>query len=173
VYVDTAVLLKLLVRESDSGHYVRLIDGQKAWSSELTFTEVFSALLRKERERAISPAHRRRAYARVDADVASRRLSLLPVTREVLTTANVILEACSPQPARGAAIARRRAPRLGAGDRLVAALHERRPDARGRCALGAAAVRLACVSLSRRRGAPGQCAAPIRRGFGDDATRRR
>jgi predicted nucleic acid-binding protein len=96
VYVDTAVLLKLLVRESDSAHYVRLVDGQEVWSSELTFTEVYSALLRKQREGAISAAHRRRAFARVDADVAARRLSLLPVSREVLTTANVILDACSP-----------------------------------------------------------------------------
>jgi predicted nucleic acid-binding protein len=58
--------------------------------------ECFSALLRKERERAISRAHRRRAARQVAADVAARRLGLVPVTTSLVERANAILEVCHP-----------------------------------------------------------------------------
>jgi predicted nucleic acid-binding protein len=96
VYLDTAILVKLLVREADSDFYVALVDGQPAWSSSLVVVECFSALLRKERERAIAPTHRRRASRQVTADVAARRLGLVPVTADLLERAHAILEVCHP-----------------------------------------------------------------------------
>lgn len=74
MYLDTAILLKLLVRESDSAYYVDLVDGEIVWSSQIVVTECCSALLRKERERAITAAHRRRAWRQ-----AATRLGL-PLT---------------------------------------------------------------------------------------------
>lgn len=97
MYLDTAVLVKLLVPEPDSAWYADLVEGQIVWSSQLIVTECFSALLRKEREQAISSAHRRRAWAQVESDLAERRLSLVPVTADVLTRANGILGACHPE----------------------------------------------------------------------------
>ena len=94
MYLDTAILVKLLVREPDSDFYVTLVDGQPAWSSQLVLVECFSALLRKERERAITQAHRRRAARQVAADVAARRLSLVPVTADLIERARAILEVC-------------------------------------------------------------------------------
>lgn len=96
MYLDTAILVKLLVREPDSDFYVTLVDGQPAWSSHLIVVECFSALLRKERERAITPTHRRRAARQVTADVAARRLSLVPVTADLVERAHAILEVCHP-----------------------------------------------------------------------------
>lgn len=96
MYLDTAILVKLLVREPDTDFYVALVDGQPAWSSQLILVECFSALLRKERERAITPTHRRRATRQVAADVASRRLSLVPVTADLLERAHGILDVCHP-----------------------------------------------------------------------------
>jgi predicted nucleic acid-binding protein len=96
VYLDTAVLVKLLVREPDSGHYVRTVEGQIVWSSQIALTECFSALLRKERERQISISHRRRAWLQVERDVAEHRLNLVTTTMEVLIRANGILRACHP-----------------------------------------------------------------------------
>ena len=64
LYLDTAILLKLLVREPDSTFYVRLVDAQIVWSSQVIFTETYSALLRKERERVITAAHRSRPCSR-------------------------------------------------------------------------------------------------------------
>ena len=96
VYLDTAILVKLVVREPDSDFYASVVDGQAAWSSQLVLVEGLSALLRKERERVIDAAHRRRAWRQITADVAARRLSLVPVTTAVLERANAILEACHP-----------------------------------------------------------------------------
>ena len=96
MYLDTAILVKLVVREPDSDFYASLVDGQPAWSSQLVLVEGLSALLRKERERAIDAARRRRAWRQITADVAARRLSLVPVTESLLERAYVILEACHP-----------------------------------------------------------------------------
>ena len=91
MYLDTAVLVKLLVREPDSDFYVPTVERQIVWSSQIVVTECFSALLRKERERQIGAAHRRRAWAQVERDVAEHRLNLVTLTMEVLIRANGIL----------------------------------------------------------------------------------
>jgi predicted nucleic acid-binding protein len=96
VYLDTAILVKLLVREPDSDFYAELVDGQPAWSSQLLVVECFSALLRKERERAIDRLHRQRAWRQVTADVAARRLGLVSVTSSLVERANAILDVCHP-----------------------------------------------------------------------------
>jgi predicted nucleic acid-binding protein len=92
VYLDTAILVKLLVRERDSAFYVHLVDREMVWSSQIATTECFSALLRKEREGAISPTHRRAAWRQVETDVADARLALVPVAPSVLERANTVLE---------------------------------------------------------------------------------
>lgn len=96
MYLDTAILVKLLVREPDSPHYVRLVDRQIVWSSDIVLTECLSALLRKERERSISAAHRKRAWQQVERDVDHRRLNLVRISTDVLVGANAILVACHP-----------------------------------------------------------------------------
>jgi predicted nucleic acid-binding protein len=97
VYLDTAIVVKLVVREPDSDFYASLVDGQPAWSSQLVLVEGLSALLRQEREGAIDAARRRRAWRQITADVAARRLSLVPVTGSLLERVNVILETCHPR----------------------------------------------------------------------------
>jgi predicted nucleic acid-binding protein len=97
VYLDTAVLVKLLVREPDSDFYAQVVEGEIVWSSQVVLTECFSALLRTERERQISAAHRQRAWAQVERDVADHRLNLVTLTTEVLIRANGILAVCHPK----------------------------------------------------------------------------
>jgi predicted nucleic acid-binding protein len=96
VYLDTAILVKLLVREPDSDFYAALVDGQLAWSSQLVLVECRAALLRKERERAIDAGHRRRAWRQLAADVAAYRLSLSPITESLIERASAILDLCHP-----------------------------------------------------------------------------
>ncbi len=96
MYLDTAILVKLLVREPDSDFYAALVDGQVAWSSQLSLVECFSALLRKERERAISRAHRHRAARQVTRDATAGRLNLVLVTPSLVERANTILQVCHP-----------------------------------------------------------------------------
>ena len=96
MYLDTAILVKLLVREPDSAFYVRSIEGRIVWSSQVVLTECFSALLRNERERQIGTSHRRRAWAQVERDVAANRLNLITLTSDVLIRANGILGVYHP-----------------------------------------------------------------------------
>jgi len=63
MYLDSAILVKLVVRESDSVFYADMVDGQIVWSAELALSECFSALLRKEREGSITTRHRQAALA--------------------------------------------------------------------------------------------------------------
>lgn len=96
MYLDTAILVKLVVREPDSTYYARLVDGSLVWSSEITVTECYSALLRKERERAITARHRLAAWAQIESDIAGKRLALVPTTGRVLERANHLLEQLHP-----------------------------------------------------------------------------
>jgi predicted nucleic acid-binding protein len=96
VYLDTAILLKLVVPEPDSSHYAKLVDRQPVWSSHIAFSECFSALLRKEREGALTTAQRARAWQHVEADIAARRIGMVPVTSALLERANAILAVCHP-----------------------------------------------------------------------------
>jgi len=43
MYLDSAILVKLVVRESDSVFYADMVDGQIVWSAELALSECFSA----------------------------------------------------------------------------------------------------------------------------------
>jgi predicted nucleic acid-binding protein len=96
MYLDSAILVKLLVREPDSLFYADMVDGQIAWSAELALSECFSALLRKEREGAVTPRHRKAAWRQLEDDVNRRRLNLVGTTRSVLESANAIMAACHP-----------------------------------------------------------------------------
>ena len=96
MYLDTAVLVKLLVREPDSSFYANQAQGQLVWSADIALTECYSALLRKEREGAIAARQRKAAWKQLESDVAERRLALVSVTRALLERANAILEACQP-----------------------------------------------------------------------------
>lgn len=96
MYLDTAILVKLLVREPDSDFYAALVDGQIVWSSHVIVTEAFSALLRKQREGAITSAHRRKAWKQMEDDLAGGRLNLVTLGSEIFTRANEILDGCHP-----------------------------------------------------------------------------
>jgi predicted nucleic acid-binding protein len=96
VYLDTAILVKLLLPEPDSSYYADLVDGQLVYSAEIVLTECHSAMLRKERERTLTTRQRKAAWKQLEGDIAGRRITLLPVTRGVLEAANHILSTCQP-----------------------------------------------------------------------------
>lgn len=108
MYLDTAILVKLLVREADSSFYAGLVEGELMWSSELILTECYAALLRKERDKAIGRPHRKRAWEYVRSDVAEHRLNLVPLGVDLLERANGILDSLSSPG--GSANARRASP---------------------------------------------------------------
>ena len=61
MYLDTAIIVKLLVREADSGWFNHALAGQRFETSELALAEVYSALLAKERAGHITGPERVRA----------------------------------------------------------------------------------------------------------------
>ncbi len=98
MYLDTAILIKLVVREPDSFFYGEQVDGaSEVWSSELAFTESWSALFRKEREGAIDSGTRRAAWQKLSRYFAHEMLGLVPVNLPILKRANRIISRCHPR----------------------------------------------------------------------------
>lgn len=96
MYLDTAILIKLLVPEKDSEFFQASLSGKLLSSSELARTEVWSALLAKERNGALSTAQRDAAWRVFTEQVDDERILLHPLNEIVLRKANHILERCHP-----------------------------------------------------------------------------
>lgn len=97
MYLDTAILVKLFTREPDSEFFGKLTDGEKISSSVLSYTELYSALLRKERSGEITITERRRAWAAFEQKVEEGTIVLAPFHLALFKKANHILEQCSPK----------------------------------------------------------------------------
>ena len=97
MYLDTAILVKLFVAEPDSEYFGCLVDGQIVSSSLLAYTEVCSALLGKERARAITAEQRRRSWAAFARNVEEELITLAPLNEAVFKRANRILDQCHPK----------------------------------------------------------------------------
>ncbi len=97
MYLDSGIIVKLLVREPDSSFFDHALSGHSLDSSELCLTEVASALLAKERAGAISGQQRSRAAEKFSNLLADEVIQLLPLDRQVLERATAILQACHPR----------------------------------------------------------------------------
>ncbi len=98
MYLDSAVLVKLVVREPDSLFYADQVHGRSdVWVSEIALTECWSALLRKEREQAVDVPTRENAWRRLETYFSGEVPHMLSVTREILHRANRILDRCHPE----------------------------------------------------------------------------
>jgi len=97
MYLDTAILVKLLVREPDSDWFNKALLGQHFETSELALTEFRSALLAKERAGHLTPTERNRASEKFVAMTEEDLVRLLPLNRLVLERAAAIQLACHPR----------------------------------------------------------------------------
>jgi predicted nucleic acid-binding protein len=96
MYLDTGIIVKLLVTEPDSEFFIRSLEGQRLTTSELAQTEVFSALLARERAGKIEAADRRLAWKEFQARVADEEIKIEPLNSVVLRKATHCLEHCHP-----------------------------------------------------------------------------
>jgi predicted nucleic acid-binding protein len=96
MYLDTAILIKLLVPEPDTEFFQNSLAGALLSSSELATTEVWSALLAKERNGHISASQRGAAWRVFQQWITERQLLLHPLNSVVLKKANHLLERCHP-----------------------------------------------------------------------------
>ena len=97
MYLDSCILVKLLVVEPDSEFLVSALEGKPLVTSELAQTEVFSALLTRERAGRISVTDRRRAWHEFEARIEAGEIRIEPLNPIVLRKARHSLERCHPQ----------------------------------------------------------------------------
>ena len=97
MYIDSCILVKLLVCEPDSAFFVRALEGHSLVTSELAQTEVFSALLARERAGKIHRSDRRRAWSEFEGRVEAGEIRIGPLTTTVLRKARQVLERCQPE----------------------------------------------------------------------------
>ena len=96
MYLDTSIIIKLLVREADSAFFDEHLAGQTLSSSELAWTEVLSALLSKERNRQITEKDRAQAWLSFSGWIESGQIKLHPLSYAVLKKAGHLLKRCHP-----------------------------------------------------------------------------
>ena len=97
MYLDSAISVKVLVREADSAWFNRKLSGHSFESSELALTEVCSALFAKERAGDITPQERITATENFFSMIESDLIRLFPLNRTVLERARAIQLACHPR----------------------------------------------------------------------------
>lgn len=97
MYLDSCIIVKLLVAEPDSEFFVRALEGQPLVTSELAQTEVFSALLARERAGKISAADRQLAWNELSARIEAGEIRIEPLHSIVLRKARHSLEQCHPK----------------------------------------------------------------------------
>jgi predicted nucleic acid-binding protein len=97
MYIDSCIIVKLLVPEPDSEYFVRSLEGKSLVTSELAQTEVFSALLSHERAGKISITDRRRAWHEFNERLNSGEIRIEPLNSIILKKATHLLERCHPK----------------------------------------------------------------------------
>lgn len=97
MYLDSAIIVKLLVLEPDSEWFAHNLSGHSFDTSELALTEVCGALLFKERDNQITEEERVRAMEKFFSMVEDELIVLYPLNRKVLERARAIQLACHPR----------------------------------------------------------------------------
>ncbi len=97
MYLDSAIIVKLLVREDDSAWFDRSVKGHDLWSSELALAEVRSAILTKERSKLVSVNQRKAALDRFQWFHENEDLRLHPLNLAVVQHAGGLLMSCHPE----------------------------------------------------------------------------
>jgi predicted nucleic acid-binding protein len=93
VYLDSSVLVKVYVRESDTAECLNVIGRQLISSSEMAYGELASALLQKERAGYITPGIRTAVWKTFLADVAARSIQLMDLNgNTVRDAADIMLQ---------------------------------------------------------------------------------
>lgn len=97
MYLDSAILVKLLIHEPESAWFSQHLSGHDLETSELALAEVSAALLFKERAGDIMPAERVAATEKFLSMIENESVLLLALNRQVAERARMIQIACHPQ----------------------------------------------------------------------------
>ena len=97
MYLDSCIIVKLLVVEPDSDFFISSLEGKPLVTSELALTEVFAALLAREHAGKISAMDRRRAWQELEARIEAKELHVETLSSTGLRKARNTLERCHPK----------------------------------------------------------------------------
>ncbi|MEO6036249.1 MAG: type II toxin-antitoxin system VapC family toxin [Verrucomicrobiota bacterium] len=96
MYLDSAIIVKLIVREPDSAWFDANLAGHPFETSELALSEVRSALLAQERAGHITSRERISAGEKFLAMIDTDLIQLQSLNRRVLERASAMQLACHP-----------------------------------------------------------------------------
>ena len=96
MYLDSAIIVKLLVREPESDWFARNLAGHGFDTSELAVAEVCAALLFKERGGDIKAVERVKATEKLFSMIEDELIVLHPLNRKVIERARAMQIACHP-----------------------------------------------------------------------------
>jgi predicted nucleic acid-binding protein len=96
MYLDSAIVVKLLVREPESEWFTRNLSGHAFEISELALAEVCAALLVKERVGDLTTDERLKAMETFFSMIETELILLLPLNRNVINRARAVQLACHP-----------------------------------------------------------------------------
>jgi predicted nucleic acid-binding protein len=97
MYLDTSVFVKLYTSEADSAECERVVGGHKIVSSELLYTELWSALLAKERAGALTPEARQRVWELFEFHLLDDQVELIELNGHVVREAAEMIARVHPQ----------------------------------------------------------------------------
>ena len=97
MYLDTSVFVKLYTREPDSAECERVVAGHKIVSSELLYSELWSALLAKERAGSLTPESRQRVWEIFESHLLDDVVELIELNGHVVREAAEMIARVHPQ----------------------------------------------------------------------------
>jgi predicted nucleic acid-binding protein len=97
MYIDTCVAVKLYTREPDSEECQQIAAGHRLVSSELLYTELWSALLAKERNKVITPELRQRVWQLFEDHLLEDVIELVALDGHLVREAAEIMAKVHPQ----------------------------------------------------------------------------
>jgi predicted nucleic acid-binding protein len=97
MYLDSCIIVKLLTTEEDSEVFDQHLTGKPLSSSELAVTEVWSALLSKQRNGRVTHKEAKTAWAQFQSWLRDEDITLCDLNSVVLRKANHVLESCHPE----------------------------------------------------------------------------
>ena len=96
MYIDSAIIVKMLIREELSDFFQKALSGIVLNTSELSLVEVGSALLSKVRTKIINEKQRVAALRIFQEKVADEQILIIPLDSPVYSRAQSLIEFCHP-----------------------------------------------------------------------------
>lgn len=96
MYIDSAIIVKMLIREELSDFFQKALSGLVLHTSELSLVEVGSALLSKARTKIINEKQRVAALRIFQEKVADEQILIIPLDSSVYSRAQSLIEFCHP-----------------------------------------------------------------------------